>query len=67
MEVNSYEAQKKTRTFSKNISSLGLELTSEMNFLRFYAPVEIGFNVSYLPEMQSIYSNFQFSIDFTSL
>lgn len=67
MEVNSYEAQKKTGTFSKNISSLGLELTSEMNFLRFYAPVEIGFNVSYLPEMQSIYSNFQFSIDFTSL
>jgi len=54
-------------TFNSNISSYGIELTGNANFFRFYAPVEIGFRTSYLPEMQNVYFDFLFSIDFNSL
>ncbi len=54
-------------TFSKNISSFGIEITGDANFLRFYAPVEIGFRASYLPEEKGVFYNFLFSIDFNSL
>lgn len=52
--------------FTEDISSLGTELTFDVNMLRFYAPAEIGFRTSYLPEMKNVYFNFLFSIDFTS-
>jgi len=54
-------------TFKSNISSYGLELTGNANFLRFYAPVEIGVRTSYLPKMKNVYFEFLFSINFNSL
>ncbi len=54
-------------TFNTNISSYGIELTGDANLLRFYAPVEIGGRGSYLPETKSVYFEFLFSIDFSSL
>jgi len=53
--------------YHTNISSYGVELISDMNFLRFYAPVEIGVRASYLPELSDFSYNFLLSIDFTSL
>lgn len=64
---NIYKNGTVTGTFNSNISSFGFELTGNANFLRFYAPVEIGFRTSYLPEMQNVYFDFLFSIDFNTL
>ena len=64
---NIYKNGEVTGTFQSNISSYGIELTGNANFFRFYAPVEIGFRASYLPEMQNVYFDFLFSIDFNSL
>ncbi len=58
--------QKIDSSFTNDISSIGTELTFDVNFLRFYAPAEIGFRVSYLPEIQDTYFNFLFSINLTS-
>ncbi len=54
-------------SFNTDITSLGLELTGNANFLRFYAPVEIGIRSSYLPKLKNVYFDFLFSIDFNSL
>jgi hypothetical protein len=56
-----------TGTFNTQFSSCGMELTGELNFLRFYAPVEIGFRSSYLPDAGNFVFDFLLSIDFTSL
>ncbi|MBT3383957.1 MAG: hypothetical protein HN778_10730 [Prolixibacteraceae bacterium] len=56
-----------TGTYNKNISSLGIELSGDVNFMRFYAPTEIGFRASYIPELGNVYFDFLFSIDFDSL
>jgi hypothetical protein len=55
------------KSTNPDFSSFGIELTGNANFLRFYAPVEIGLRASYLPEKQNVYFNFLFSIDFNSL
>ena len=67
LNANIYKEGKVVDTFNKNISSFGIELSGNANFLRFYAPVEIGFRASYLPEKQNVYFDFLFSIDFNSL
>jgi len=67
LNANIYKDGKVVDTFNKSITSYGIELSGNANFLRFYAPVEIGFRASYLPEMQNIYFDFLFSIDFNSL
>lgn len=54
-------------TFTSNISSYGVELTGDVNFLRFYAPVNIGTRVSYLPEVNGVYFDLLLSINFNSL
>jgi hypothetical protein len=64
---NIYKNGEVAGTFNSKISSFGLELTGNANFLRFYAPVEIGFRTSYLPKMKNVYFDFLFSIDFNSL
>jgi hypothetical protein len=55
------------KSTNPDFSSFGIELTGNANFLRFYAPVEIGLRASYLPEKQNVYFDFLFSIDFNSL
>jgi hypothetical protein len=53
-------------TYTKDISSFGSELTFDVNFLRFYAPANIGVRSSYLPEKKQVYFDFLFSINFNS-
>ncbi len=55
-----------TGSFNKEISSIGVDLTSDINLLRFYAPVNAGFRMAYMPEMKDGLFEFLFSIDFTS-
>lgn len=64
---NIYKNGTVTGTFNSSISSIGIELTGNANFFRFYAPVEIGFRSSYLPDLKSVNFDFLFSIDFNSL
>ena len=54
-------------TFNQSISSFGVELIGDVNFLRFYAPVKIGFRTSYLPEIDDTSFEFLLSVDFNSL
>jgi hypothetical protein len=67
LNANLYSNGNVSGTYSTNISSVGLELTGDVNFLRFYAPVEIGFRSSYLPKLNSMNFDFLISIDFNSL
>jgi len=67
LKGNYYSEGEKTGKFEKEISSLGTEITADVNFLRFYAPCEIGFRASYLPENRNMTLQFLFSVDFTSL
>jgi hypothetical protein len=67
LEGNYYKDGHVAGTYTSDISSYGIELTGDMHFLRFYAPVEIGTRMSYLPETGRVYFDFLFSIDFNSL
>jgi hypothetical protein len=46
------------------MKSFGLELTSDLHFLRFFAPIEMGFRSVYRPDYQDFQFNLLFSIDF---
>ncbi|GAB1452370.1 hypothetical protein MASR2M47_24260 [Draconibacterium sp.] len=67
LTANIYKNGAVSGTFDSTISSYGIELTGNTNFLRFYAPVEIGVRASYLPKAKNVYFDFLFSIDFNSL
>lgn len=47
-----------------NMKSLGIELTSDLHILRFFAPIEIGFRTIYRPDYQDFQYNLLLSIDF---
>ena len=47
-----------------NQKSVGLELTSDMHLLRFFAPFEIGFRSIYRPDYRDFQFNLLLSIDF---
>lgn len=66
LEGNYYYKGEVSGTFVKDITSFGVELTADANILRFYAPVNIGFRASYLPELKDVYFDFLFSINFTA-
>jgi hypothetical protein len=53
-------------TFSKQISSLGVDLTADINLLRLYAPANAGLRTIYIPERKGVVFEFLFSVDFTS-
>lgn len=63
----SYNLGENLKNFDYNISSYGMELTGEVNFLRFYAPVNIGVRTSYLKNIEEFSFDLLFSIDFNSL
>jgi len=46
------------------MKSFGLELTSDLHVLRFFAPIEIGFRSVYRPDYQDFQFNLLFSINF---
>jgi hypothetical protein len=55
-----------TGTFQKRMISLGMDLTADSNFMRLYAPADIGIRSTWLPGIQKFNLEFLFSIDFTS-
>jgi hypothetical protein len=66
LKGNIYDSGMITGTYLKNISAYGIELSSDVNFLRFYAPSGIGVRTSWLPQMENLYFDFLFSFDLTS-
>ncbi|MCY1722258.1 hypothetical protein OU798_18030 [Prolixibacteraceae bacterium Z1-6] len=64
---NIYDNGKIVDTYKTNISSYGLELVGDVNFLRFYAPAKIGVRTSYIAKTEDVAYEFLLSIDFTSL
>jgi hypothetical protein len=66
-EVWMFKNGKVDGTKSNTMSSLGLELTADSHFLRFYAPVVAGFRSAFIPETKRFYFEMLFSIDFNSL
>jgi len=46
------------------MNSMGIELTSDLHVLRFFAPIEIGFRSTYRPSYQDFQFNLLFSINF---
>ncbi len=54
-------------TYNQSISSMGVEVVGDMNFLRFYAPVQLGFRASYLNEINDYSFSLLLSVDFNSL
>jgi len=73
LKSNVYNNGNTAGTHLKNISSYGIELNSDVNYLRFYAPANIGFRVSHIPRIHRIpetkgtHFNLLFTIDLTSL
>ncbi len=55
-----------TGSFEKSISTLGIEVTADSNFMRLYAPASIGFRTNYLMGVNRVNFEFLFSIDFSS-
>ena len=53
--------------YQLEMNSLGLELTSDMNILRFFAPIDLGVRSIYLPDSKSFRFELLFSIDFNGL
>jgi len=47
-----------------DMKSLGLELTSDLHVLRFFAPIEMGLRTIYRPDFRDFQFNLLFSIDF---
>ena len=66
LKGNYYRNGTFTGVFTKDIASMGTEITADVNILRFYAPASLGIRAAYLPELKNVYFNFLFSIDFTS-
>ncbi len=62
-----YEDGKVTGSFSRDISSLGVEFTGDIHLLRFYAPIDTGFRAAYMPQLGKMHYALLFSIDFNSL
>lgn len=61
-----YQNGEITGSFDKHVSTVGVELTADSNFLRLYAPASIGFRTNYLPSVNKVNYEFLFSIDFSS-
>lgn len=47
-----------------NLNSMGLELTSDLHILRFFAPLEVGMRSIYLPDTNNFRFELLFSINF---
>ncbi|HBL76977.1 MAG: hypothetical protein A2W90_19605 [Bacteroidetes bacterium GWF2_42_66] len=51
----------------RTMSSLGIELQSDVHVLRFFAPMEVGVRSTYRPDYQDMQFELLFSIDFSGL
>jgi len=66
LEENLTNNGKTNGTIQRRLTSAGVDIIFDSNLLRFYAPVNIGFRTSYLPEISDIRLEFIFSVDFRS-
>jgi hypothetical protein len=66
MERNRIQNGNITGTFTEKISSVGLDLSGDANFMRFYAPANVGLRTIYLPQTGKFVFGFLYSVDFTS-
>jgi hypothetical protein len=58
-QIPAYNSQNELVSFvNRNYRSVGLELTSDMHLLRFFAPFEFGIRTSWLPQFNSLQSIF---------
>lgn len=67
LKGNYYDNGEIAGTYTTDISSVGSEVTADVNMLRFYAPATVGFRSSYLPRKKQVFFELLFSIDFTAL
>lgn len=63
---NYYENGAAIGTYNRNISSVGIDLTADVNYLRLYAPSRIGIRSAYIPNTGKFSFGLLFSIDFSS-
>lgn len=63
---NYYDQGVATGTYTRNISSVGIDLTADVNYLRLYAPSRIGMRSVYIPDTGKFSFGLLFSIDFSS-
>lgn len=71
--MRQYENNTYTGTLLFPMTSMGVEITADSNFMRLYAPAKFGLKFAYLPDIKTVYPNtsklkleFIFSVDFTS-
>ncbi len=63
-QIPAYNSQNELVSFvNRNYRSVGLELTSDMHLLRFFAPFEFGIRTSWLPQFNSHSVDFLLAID----
>ncbi len=60
------EGFSRTGNYTKNMTSLGIDLTADTHFLRFYAPANVGIRTIYLPATGRFKLDFLFSVNFAS-
>lgn len=63
LKIDHFEQGEFIGTFDTNISSYGMELVCHVNFLRFFAPVQIGVRSSYLTEIEDMRHELLLSVD----
>ena len=62
-----YDISNNRNATLEKMNSLGMDLSADVHFLRFIAPIEVGFRVIYLPQTKSTEYNLLFSIDFNGI
>jgi len=55
------------QSYQTRLNSFGLEISGDMNLLRFYAPVDAGVRLGYLPALEKMVYELILSVDFHSL
>jgi hypothetical protein len=56
-----------TGSYKKGLTSFGMDISGDINLLRFYAPIVAGVKVAYLPATRKPFFEMILSVDFTSL
>lgn len=55
-----------THGIDQKLESTGVELTSDMHFLRFVFPMELGVRLGYLPQSRQYFSDLLFSVNLSN-
>ena len=55
-----------THEVNRKLQSTGVEITSDIHFLRFVFPVDLGFRFGYLPIEKQYFTNLLFSVNLSN-